>query len=103
MGCSIVSGSWKKDQRIRSKDRSLRQLLQRHCIHPVGAAEGCDPSISRLARMVIQRNNLGLANPVTVDLAQVLDRLLHAIARQTNVIDRDELVLVVDQLAVLLL
>ena len=60
-------------------------------------------SVSRLARMVIQRNNLGLANPVTVYLAQVLDRLLHAIARQTNVIDRDELVLVVDQFAVLLL
>ena len=73
---------------------------------PVGAAEGCDPfglSSSRLAGMVIQRNNLGLANPVTVNLAQILDRLLHAIPRQTNVIDRDKLVLVVDQLTVCLL
>ena len=46
--------------------------------------------------MVIKRNNLGLANPVTVNLAQILDRLLHAIPGQTNVIDRDKLVLVVD-------
>ena len=40
---------------------------------------------------------------MTVDLAQVLDRLLHAVTGQTNVIDRDELALIVDQLAVLLL
>ncbi|MNV39021.1 hypothetical protein D3C71_1305860 [compost metagenome] len=53
--------------------------------------------------MVIQRNNLGLANAMTVDLAQVLDRFLHAIPGQADVVDRDELVLVVDQFTVLLL
>ena len=59
--------------------------------------------VSGLARMVIKRNNLGLANPVTVDLAQVLDRFLHAIPGQADVVDRDELVLVIDQLSVCLL
>ena len=59
--------------------------------------------LSSLARMVIQRNNLGLADAVTIDLAQVLDRFLHAVPRQADVVDRDEFFLVVDQLAILLL
>ena len=53
--------------------------------------------------MVVQRNNLGLANAVTVDLAQVLDRFLHAIPGQADVVDRDKFFLVIDQFAVLLL
>jgi hypothetical protein len=27
---------------LKAKDRSLRQLLHRVCLFPVGAAEGCD-------------------------------------------------------------
>jgi hypothetical protein len=44
--------------------------------------------------MVIQRNHLGLADAMAIDFAQVLDGLFHAIARQTDIVDRHELVLV---------
>ena len=56
-----------------------------------------------MAVVVVERDDAGLADAVAVDLAQVLDGFLHAVARQADVIDRDELVLIVDQLAVLLL
>lgn len=55
--------------------------------------------VIRLARMLIQRNDPGLADAVTINFAQVFDGLLHAFAGDADAIDRDEPGFVLDQRA----
>ena len=53
--------------------------------------------------MVVQRDDLGFADTVTVNFTQVLDGFFHAVSRKADVIDRHKFVFVVNQLTVFLL